>query len=247
MKGKDNSSFILSIPVFLKKLWITFYLSIINAMISKKTLALLGIKFWLVVAMLLTGRAVYDQLPEPTPRHRNIQGQVDGYWTKMGAVLGIPLIVLAMIVLFRFLPKIDPKKANYEKFKNTWEIIQFVIIGFMTYVHFVSLFMILNPEYSINSFMLFGLGAMFVLMGNYMSKIKHNFFVGIKTPRTIVNEDIWKKTHRLSWWLWVAAWILFLAQAFIQKYIATTFLITILTIVFVPMIYSYWLFKNENN
>jgi len=116
----------------------------------------------------------------------------------MGAVLSIPLIVVAMIVLFRFLPKIDPKKANYEKFKNTWEIIQFVIIGFMAYVHFVSLFMILNPEYSINSFMLFGLGAMFVLMGNYMGKIKHNFFIGIKTPRTIADEDVWKKTHRLS-------------------------------------------------
>lgn len=247
MKEKDSLSFILSIPVCLKMLWTTFYLCIINAMTSKNNLTLLWVKLWLVVAMLLTGRTVYDKLPEPTPRHRNFQGQVDGYWTKMGAVLGIPLIVLAMIVLFRFLPKIDPKKANYEKFWKTWEIIQFIIIGFMTYIHFVSLLVILYPTYSINTFLLFGLGAMFVLMGNYMSKIKHNFFVGIKTPRTIVNEDIWKKTHRLSWWLWVAAWILFLAQAFIQKYIATTFLITILTIVLVPMIYSYWLFKNENN
>jgi len=106
--------------------------------------------------------------------------------------------VLAMIILFRFLPKIDPKKANYEKFGKTWEIIQFTIIGFMTYIYFVSFLVTLHPEYSINSFMLFGLGAMFVLMGNYMGKIKHNFFVGIKTPRTIADEDVWKKTHRLS-------------------------------------------------
>lgn len=214
---------------------------------TKKTFALLGIKLWLVIAMLLTGRAVYDQLPEPTPRHRNIQGQVDGYWTKIGAVLSIPLIVLAMIVLFRFLPKTDPKKANYEKFGKTWEIIQFVIIGFMAYVHVVSLFMILNPEYSINSFMLFGLGAMFVLMWNYMGKIKHNFFVWIKTPRTIANEDVWNKTHRLSGWLWVIAWLIFLAQAFILKYIAITFITVMIIVVIVPMIYSYWLFKNKDN
>ena len=214
---------------------------------TKKTLALLGVKLWLVIAMLLTGRAVYDQLPEPTPRHRNMQGQVDGYWTKMGAVLSIPLIVVAMIVLFRFLLKIDPKKANYEKFKNTWEIIQFVIIGFMTYVHFVSLFMILNPEYSINSFMLFGLGAMFVLMGNYMGKIKHNFFVGIKTPWTIADETVWNKTHRLSGWLWVATWLIFLGQAFIQKYILISFIVCIVISVLVPMAYSYWLFRNRKN
>lgn len=245
MREKDNSSFIRSIPVSSKKLWITFYLYTINAMTSKKTLALLGIKLWLVVAMLLTGRAVYDQLPEPTPRHRNIQGQVDGYWTKMGAVFSIPLIVMAIIVLFRFLPKIDPKKANYEKFGNTWEIIQCTIIWFMAYAHFISLFMILNPEYSINSFMLFGLGAMFVLMGNYMGKIKHNFFVGIKTPRTIADEDVWKKTHRLSGWLWVIAWLIFLAEAFILKYIAVTFIITMIIVVLVPMIYSYWLFRNR--
>ncbi len=247
MKGRGNLSFIRLTPMFLKKLWITFYLCIINVMTSKKTFAFLGIKLWLVVAMLLTGRTVYDQLPEPTPRHRNFQGQVDNYWTKMGAVLSMPLIVLAMVVLFWFLPKIDPKKANYEKFGKTWEIIQFVIILFITYAHFVSLFMILNPEYSINSFMLFGLGAMFVLMGNYMGKIKHNFFVWIKTPRTIADEDIWNKTHRLSWWLWVATGLIFLTQAFILKYIAITFIIVMIVAVLVPMIYSYWLFKNKNN
>lgn len=59
-----------------------------------------------------------------------------------------------MIILFRFLPKIDPKKANYEKFKGAWEIMQFTIIGFMAYVYFVSLFITLHPDYSINTFML---------------------------------------------------------------------------------------------
>lgn len=214
-------------------------------MINKKTFTLLGIKLWLVVAMLITGRAVYDQLPEPTPRHRNFQGQVDWYWTKMGVVLSIPLIVLAMIVLFRFLPKIDPRKANYEKFGKSWEIIQCTIIGFMAYIHIVSLFVILNPSYSINSFMLFGLGAMFVLMWNYMGKIKHNFFVGIKTPRTITNEEIWNKTHRLSWWLWVIAWLTLLAEAFILKYIAILFIIVMIIAVLVPIVYSYWLFKKQ--
>ncbi len=216
-------------------------------MTNKKTFALLGIKIWLVVAMLLTGWYVYDQLPEPTPRHRNIQGQVDWYWTKMGAILSIPLIVLAMITLFRFLPKIDPKKANYEKFKNTWESMQFVLIGFMAYTHFVSLFVILNPEYSINSFMLFGLGVLFALMGIYMGKIKHNFFVGIKTPRTIANENVRNKTHKFASWLWILSWLIFFGQAFIQKYILISFIVCIIITVIIPIIYSYLVFRKNWN
>lgn len=214
-------------------------------MISKKTRTLLGIKIWLIIAMLLTGRAVYDQLPEQMPKHRNIQGQVDSYWSKLGGVLTLPLIVLAMVVLFRFLPKIDPKKANYEKFGNVWEIMQFVIIGFMVYTYGISLLVTLHPEYSINPFMLWWLGVLFIIIGNYMGKIKHNFFVGVKTPRTLANEDIWKKTHRLSWLLWVIGGLLFLAQAFILKYIAVTFVIIMIITVLVPIWYSYWLFKKQ--
>jgi len=66
----------------------------------------------------------------------------------------LPLITIAMLVLFLFLPKIDPKKANYPKFTKTWEIIQFTIIGLMAYVYFVSLFVTIYPEYNINYFIM---------------------------------------------------------------------------------------------
>lgn len=246
MKEKVNLFFIRLIPLFLKKLWITFYLSFTNAMTNKKKVLFLGIKLWLVIAMLLAWRSVYDQLPEQMPMHRNIHGQVDKYWTKLGGVLSIPLIVLGMIVLFRFLPKIDPKKANYEKFWNTWEILQFGLIGFMIYVYGVSLLITLYPGYSINTFMLAWLWILFMFLGNYMGKIKHNFFVGIKTPWTISNEIVWNKTHRFAGWLWVLGGLVFFIQAFILKYIAATFIAVLLVIVLIPMIYSYFLFKQTN-
>lgn len=213
---------------------------------SKKTLTFLWIKLWLVAAMLLSWRALYDKLPEQMPKHRNIQGQVDTYWTKLSGVITLPLIVLAMIFLFLFLPKIDPKKANYPKFSKAWEILQFIIIGFMVYIYGVSLFVTLYPQYSINTLMLSWLGVVFILMGNYMGKIRHNFFVWIKTPWTIADETVWNKTHRLSWWLWVFGWLLFFLQAFILKYIATTFVILLIILVLIPVLYSYLLFKKDH-
>jgi len=62
-----------------------------------------------------------------------------------------------MVILFPILSKIDPKKENYEKFAKVWEIFQFSIIGFFVYIYFVTLYISLNPEISINKFMMFGL------------------------------------------------------------------------------------------
>ena len=112
-------------------------------------------------------------------------------------------MILGMIVLFWFLPKLDPKKENYEKFGKAWEVFQFAIIGFTAYIHIISLIMAMHPEYSMSPFMFGGLGVFFIILGNFMGKIRRNYFVGIKTPWTIDNEEVWNKTTRLSGWLWV--------------------------------------------
>jgi uncharacterized membrane protein len=35
-------------------------------------------------------------------------------------------------------------------------------------------------------------------MGNYMGKLKPNWFVGIRTPWTLSSETVWNKTHRFG-------------------------------------------------
>ena len=47
------------------------------------------------------------------------------------------------------------------------------------------------------------IGVMFVIMGNYMHKIKQNYSVGIKLPWTLNSEENWNRTHRLGSWLFV--------------------------------------------
>ncbi|HOF86457.1 MAG TPA: SdpI family protein, partial [Treponemataceae bacterium] len=39
-------------------------------------------------------------------------------------------------------------------------------------------------------------GAVFLVSGNYMSKFRHNYFCGIRTPWTLASESVWRKTHR---------------------------------------------------
>lgn len=206
----------------------------------KKTLL---IKLWIVLLMGIVGWYFYDQIPEIVPTHRWIDWQPDKTWNKLSTLVMIPFVVLAMIWLFHYLPKLDPKKENYEKFWKYWEIIQFAIIWFFAYLYFVIIYIYLQPWTSMVTFMLIWLWIMFIILWNYMWKIRRNYFIWIKTPWTIDNEEVWNKTSRLWWRCFVLWWIVFLLQAIFNKFLIHTFIITILICVFVPIIYSYLLHK----
>jgi uncharacterized membrane protein len=48
-------------------------------------------------------------------------------------------------------------------------------------------------------------GLMIAMLGNWMGKLRRNFYIGIRTPWTLANEVVWEKTHRLGGKLFVAA------------------------------------------
>ncbi len=35
-------------------------------------------------------------------------------------------------------------------------------------------------------------------MGNSLGRVRHNYFVGIRTPWTLANEEVWRRTHRFA-------------------------------------------------
>ena len=44
---------------------------------------------------------------------------------------------------------------------------------------------------------------LFIVIGNFMSKIRPNWFVGVRTPWTLSSKLSWDKTHRLAGWLFM--------------------------------------------
>src|SRR5262249_13967308 len=42
------------------------------------------------------------------------------------------------------------------------------------------------------------LGVMLAVVGNWLGKIRRNFWVGIRTPWTLANERVWERTHRVG-------------------------------------------------
>ena len=74
----------------------------------------------LAIAPLLMVLAVYSKLPAQVPMHWGIDGTVDRYGNKSELFLLAGLNIFMAILLFA-LPKIDPKRRNYERFQGTYE------------------------------------------------------------------------------------------------------------------------------
>ena len=41
-------------------------------------------------------------------------------------------------------------------------------------------------------------GLLFVVIGNFMTKVRPNFLYGVRTPWTLSSEVVWDKTHRMA-------------------------------------------------
>jgi len=203
------------------------------------------LKYVFVLLMLVAGVAAYRYLPEIIPTHWNFAGEADGFGPKATFVWLFPGIAIAVLILFWFLPKIDPKKDKYKKFAEVWEIMQAVLVGYFAYMYFVSLYAAVVPDVNVSAFVLVGVGVLFLILGNYMGKIRQNYFVGIKTPWTIENEDVWNKTHRFGGWCFVIAALIFVLQGLTGFVSIWLFGLAIVVAALLPILYSYWIFPRN--
>ena len=84
-------------------------------------------------------------------------------------------------------------------------------------------------------------GIMFIILGNYVHKVKQNYTVGIKLPWTLNSEENWNRTNRMAGWVLILSGVLFLMNSLLLK--TEIVFAVILLVILVPMIYSFILYK----
>lgn len=195
--------------------------------------------------MYAAGALVYSKLPDVIPSHWNFQGQADSFQPKTYGTWLLPTLALIMAILFPFFRRIDPKSENYPKFEHVWEIIQLSIIGILAYIYAIQLYVSLNPELSeqVGRFVVFGIGVLFVVLGNYMGKIRQNFFVGMRTPWTLSDPEIWSKSQRFAGWMFVVGGLLMMAEGFLWPTKGASLFGVVLIVSLAPIAYSYMLYR----
>ena len=94
--------------------------------------------------------------------------------------------------------------------------------------------------------MAMGFGLLFIVVGNYMPKIRQNSFMGIRVKWTLENEANWNASHRFGGKVWVAGGFACLAGAMLPvKAMGAVFPVVLVTVALAPIVYSYYYSKTQ--
>ncbi|MEL7568051.1 MAG: DUF1648 domain-containing protein [Dehalobacterium sp.] len=198
----------------------------------------------LIAFSIILGIYVYPMLPDQVPTHWNFNGEIDGYSSKTFGAIGLPLIILGMYILFLVLPLIDPKKENYQKFTRTYFILKYVLVLFFFLLYVATIGVSLGYPININRIVPMGIAILFVFLGNYLSTVRHNYFMGIRTPWTLANEKVWMKTHRIGGKLWVFSGIIgLIAQIVFPDWGSKFMLVLVIGSTIFVTAYSWWYYQ----
>ncbi len=131
--------------------------------------------FGLVIAALalIVSIWAYPQLPPTIATHWNVRGTADGFSGRATAVLIMPLVIIGLTGLFNVLPKLDPRRANYAKFIDTYWLIANAVILFILIGHGMIVATGLGYPVKIDRFMPIGVGLLFIVLGNFLTRVDH--------------------------------------------------------------------------
>lgn len=197
-----------------------------------------------IVATFVTSFILWDRLPDQVPIHFNFEGVAYDYGPKWINALLMPLIAVVLYFFLLLIPKIDPKK-KISTHQKPIAAIRILTTFFMIGIYVLLMLKSLDKNIDVGSFILVSVGFLIVICGNYMNSVKPNYFIGIRTPWTLENQQVWKKTHRISSRLWIFGGLCMMASTLItsETLLISVFISITAIIAIVPIIYSYILFK----
>ena len=186
---------------------------------------------------------IWNNLPETVPMHWNGKGEIDRYGSK-NELWGIVAMLSGLgYFLFLIIPKIDPR-GKLEKMGNKLDNLRLILALFMSAMATYIIYSVQQTE-SKPTLIFTLIGLLFAGLGNYFKTIKPNYFIGIRTPWTLENEEVWKKTHLFGGKLWfIGGLLIFILSLIIPNDISAYLMISVtIFISVVPIIYSYLEFK----
>jgi len=166
-------------------------------------------RYWLamtlVAATFATSAALYPGLPAIIPTHRNAAGVIDGWMPKSRGAFVAPvgsLVILAFLILIepiQIQEEADDLKVRY------YPTIVAGVAGLNFFVNFWVLTAGIGWHRALPSHLAIGVGFLLVVLGNSLGKVSQNGVVGIRTPWTLGDQEVWARTNRVGGWLVVLA------------------------------------------
>ena len=197
-----------------------------------------------LISPIIFGMIVWNKLPESMPIHWGVNGEADRWSSKPFAVFVLPLLILALhgVCIFASGKDFRNKKQNPKVMRLVLWICPLLSVVANSLTYAVALGREINVLFVVSLTM----GALFVLIGNYLPKCQQNRTVGIRIIWTLKNEANWNATHRFAGKVWVIGGLLLMASSLLPYSILPWAMIALLVVfIGLPVLYSYRFYKKE--
>lgn len=209
----------------------------------KKTVILTTV---ITLLPILIGILLWNRLPDRIATHWGADGQPNGWSGKAFAVFGLPCVLAVIQLITAFVMLNDPKKKNIHK--KALGIVLWIIPVLSFLVNGITYFTALGADINMTIVVCMLIGVLFIVLGNYMPKLRQNYTVGIRLPWTLNSEENWNRTHRLGGKALIIGGFLIILSGFFSFLFGDTAAFTALIVIalisaVVPSVYSYLLFR----
>jgi len=204
---------------------------------------------WAIIAIQVIV-AVYGLvvLPATVPIHWGVNGQANGYGPKWIDTLLFPLISIGTYVLVWLLLAAGPRMGGRENSAANLQIVRIILAGitlFMLIVQLSALAQALGIGFDMTLVVMLAISVLFIFLGNYMGKIRRNFWMGIRTPWTLTSSVVWERTHRMGGWLFVVAGLIGIPCSFIPALRLWGVVVPIIAVAIILYVYSYVCYRQQ--
>jgi uncharacterized membrane protein len=152
--------------------------------------------------------------PGEVPLHWNAAGAIDS-WGGKANLLWMGVLPLAFALFLHWLPRIDPKRDSWTRHAKTYDLIKVLLVVSLAAFGWVSAAVALGLPFDVSALVRVLVGLLLIGLGNVMGRLKRNYFVGIKTPWALADDEVWRLTHRRGGFVMVGLGLVFALSLFI--------------------------------
>lgn len=151
----------------------------------------------LVVGSFGLSAALYSRLPDAMPTHFDLAGHADGFVAKP---LGPFLVPLLGLVVYAITAAVVRRQVS----AAALQVLPTASVALIFAIHAVALRAALDATTDVARWILIATSLFVTVLGNYLGKLRRNRWIGIRTPWTLADDEVWLRTHRLGGWMFVA-------------------------------------------
>ena len=206
-------------------------------------------RYWLamtlVAAAFATSVVLYPKLPAIIPTHWNAAGVINGWMPKWRGAFIDPVVSLVIVVCLMLFEPIQIDEDGDDLKVRYYPTIVAGVAGLNFFANLWVLMAGMGWHRALPSHLAIAVGLLLVVLGNSLGKVRQNGVVGIRTPWTLADKEVWARTNRVGGWLIVLAGLV-MAAAGIMGFRMVPGLIAIGAAAAVSVGYSYVVWRRVN-